>query len=231
MNSWCHGERFAAAPWKYVVAGSSDTEFVAQIEFGASLKVRDIAVGDVRSVKEPCVGNRVGKADIDKRREQIKFVGKMIAPVHRHVASAEAFRGACRWGRSVQARAEVKSRPFRDIRETQIRISHTTRGGRACLRSRWLEEEIRYTHVHGKVFAKRVTNGRVCVRDKPIGVAASFIGLCPRESILLRAFGGLWPSLSHGGYRQQGWQKDNQRQTPRSRLHAFPPDLLLISGF
>ena len=40
-------------PWKYVVAGGSDTEFVAQIEFGASLKVRDIAVGDVRAVQEP----------------------------------------------------------------------------------------------------------------------------------------------------------------------------------
>jgi hypothetical protein len=29
-----------------------------------------------------CVGNRVGKAEIDKGREQIKSVGKMIAPVH-----------------------------------------------------------------------------------------------------------------------------------------------------
>src|SRR6185437_10087877 len=38
------------------------------------------------------------------------------------------------------------------------------------------------------------------------------------------------PSLSHR-YRQQGWQNDNQQQTPRERLHAFPPDLLLISGF
>src|SRR5216683_4396273 len=156
----------------------------------------------------------------------------MIAPVNRHVASAQSLRAACRWNRALQARAEVKSRPFRGICETQVRISHAIRGGRSRLRSRRLEEEIRYAHVHGKVFGKGVANGRVYVGDEPIRISVSFIGLRPRESILLDTIARpLWPSLSHGGYRQQGWQNDNQQQTPRQRLHAFPPDLRLISGF
>src|SRR5258708_36428929 len=91
---------------------------------------------------------------------------------------------------------------------------------------------MRYDHVHEKGIGKGEANGRVYVGDEPIRISASFIGLCPRESILIDTIARpLWPSLSHRGYRQQGWQNDNQQQTPRQRLHAFPPDLLLVSGF
>ena len=180
-------EDLLRSPRKYVVPGSSDAEFVAEIKFGASLKVRDITVGDVRAMQESRIGNRVAKTEIDKGRERIKSVCKMIAPVNRHVTGAQPFRGACRGDCDVQARAQVKSRLFCGIPETQIPIPHAARGSRACLRSGRLDEEVQYTHAHGKVLAKGVANGRVYVSDKPIRVAAALIGLCPREPLLLDA--------------------------------------------
>src|SRR5215469_64405 len=154
-------EDLLRSPRKYVVAGTSDTEFVAEIEFGACLKVGDIAVGSVRAAQEPRVRNRVAKSKIDEGRDRIKSVGKMIAPVNGHMTSAQSLRGACGRERAVQAGVEIKSTPFRGISETQVRISHAIRGGGAGLRGRRIDEEIWHAHVHGKVFAKAVANGRV----------------------------------------------------------------------
>src|SRR5262249_40776144 len=162
-------------------------KFAPQIEFGASLKVREGAVRDVGAVQETCVGNRVAEAEINKGGERIESVGKMIVPVNCHVSRAQHLRRACGRERAAQAGAEIKSKPFRGISETQVRVPHAIRGGRARLRGRRLDEEVWYAHVHGKVFAEDVANGRVYVRDESIRVPAAFISLRPCESPLLDA--------------------------------------------
>src|SRR5215471_7988409 len=138
----------------------------------------------------------------------------MVVPVHGYVASAQSFLTACDWDRAVDACAEVESRPFRGISETQIRISHAIRGGGARLRGGRLDEEIRNAHVHGKVFAKAVADCRVYVSDEPIGVAAAFIGFCPCDTLLLAAAftGPQWYGLGLGRQREKEWKNKNQQE-------------------
>src|SRR5215469_1090950 len=147
-------------------------------------------------MQETCIRNRVGEAEVHKGGESIKFMGKVIAPVNRHMTSAQSLRSAAGWNRAVQARVEIKCRPFRGISQAHVRVSHATRKGCTRLRCRRRDEEIGYTHVHRKVFAENVANCRIYVSNESIRVATSFIGFGPRKPVLLgTAFRGfLHPS-------------------------------------
>jgi len=46
-------------------------------------------------------------------------------------------------------------------------------------------KQIWHAHIHRKVFIENVAHRRVDIGDKPIGIAAAFIGFRPGEALLL----------------------------------------------
>src|SRR6185437_3225467 len=129
----------------------------------------------------------------------------MIVPVKSHAAGAQSFRRTRRRSRTIQARAEIEGRPFSRISETYVGITHACRRSRAGLRRRRADEQIWHAQIHRKVFIENVAHRRVDIGDKPIGIAAAFIGLRPGEALLVsRSLGCYWRhGLSRRGYRKQ----------------------------
>ena len=85
--------------------------------------MRELAEGNIGTPQKPGVGNRIGKADIEKGSEETKFVSEMIVPVKSHAAGAQSFRRTRRGSRTIQARAEIEGRPFSRISETYVGIT------------------------------------------------------------------------------------------------------------